>query len=106
VYEKLNEMEIQAKEDKQASQHERALQEYFVRTTPIGFDRFRNSYWSFTGDDRLFVQLREPLQASDLAHCPMPPPVGADGTSDDADVVLNKLYESRPNRYRMLLYSC
>ena len=91
---KLHELELQAKEDKLASQHERALQEYFVRTTPIGSDRHRSSYWAFAGDDRLFVQTREPLQPEDLVACPLPPTAGA-----DRDPILNKLFDSRPNRY-------
>ena len=90
---KLHEMEVQAKEDKQASQYERALQEYFVRTTPIGSDRNCNTYWSFVGDGRLFVQSREPLSEEELANCPMPPCSGP-----DYDANLNRLFDSRPNR--------
>lgn len=94
VYMKLHELETQAKDDKLASQHERALQEYFVRTVPIGSDRYNNSYWSFTGDNRLFVQSRELLSAEEMARCPMPPKSGP-----DHDANLTRLFESRPNRY-------
>lgn len=93
VYMKLHEMDVQAKEDKQASQHERALQEYFVRTTPIGSDRHQNTYWSFVGDDRLFVQSRAPLSAEEAAACPVPPLSGRDHDSN-----LTRLFDSRPNR--------
>lgn len=38
-------------------EHERALQEYFVRTSPIGEDRFHNKYWMFSCDDSaIYVQ--------------------------------------------------
>jgi hypothetical protein len=88
---RLHEIEVQAKEDKQASQYERALQEYFVRTTPIGTDRHNNAYWSFAGDDsRLFVQSREVVE---MPNCPMPPKSGP-----DHDANLTRLFESRPNR--------
>ena len=91
---KLYELETQAKEDKLASQHEKALQEYFVRTTPIGTDRYYNTYWSFAGDDRLFVQSRELLTEAELEHCPMPPQSGP-----ECDPTLSRLFSSRPNRY-------
>ena len=94
VYMKLYELETQAKEDKLASQHEKALQEYFVRTTPIGTDRYYNTYWSFAGDDRLFVQSRELLTEAELEHCPMPPQSGP-----ECDPTLSRLFSSRPNRY-------
>lgn len=95
VYVKLHEIEVQAKEDRQTSQYERALQEYFVRTTPIGTDRNHNSYWSFVGDDRLFVQTRVPLSPEAEAACPHPPSSGR-----DHDANLTRLFESRPNKYR------
>lgn len=97
VYMKLHELDVQAKEDKQTSKYERALQEYFVRTTPIGSDRHHNTYWSFVGDDRLFVQAPVPLTAEEAASCPVPPQSGR-----DYDANLTRLFESRPNR----LVSC
>ena len=93
VYIKLHEIEVQAKEDRQTSQYERALQEYFVRTTPIGSDRRHTTYWSFVGDDRLFVQTREALSPEAEALCPRPPNSGK-----DSDACLARLFDSRPNR--------
>lgn len=94
VYVRLHEMGLQAKEDRQASQYERALQEYFVRTTPIGSDRHNNTYWSFVGDNnRLFVQTRVDLSEEERASCPMPPRAGP-----GHDANLTRLFESRPNR--------
>jgi hypothetical protein len=93
---KVHEMELQAKEDRQRSQYERALQEYFVRTTPMGSDRYNNTYWSFGGDNRLFVQSHHLLSEQELAACPRPPSSGP-----DYDANLTRLYESRPNRCRL-----
>ncbi len=45
AYKHLSDLESKAEEDRAASQHERALQEYFVRSSPIGEDRFKNQYW-------------------------------------------------------------
>ena len=98
VYLKLHEIETQAKEDRQTSQYERALNEYFVRTTPIGTDRKHNSYWSFVGDDRLFVQTRELLSPEAEEACPRPPSSGR-----DHDANLTRLFNSRPNRFVFLL---
>mmetsp|Transcript_30144 Transcript_30144/g.68461 ORF Transcript_30144/g.68461 Transcript_30144/m.68461 type:complete len:1247 (-) Transcript_30144:1529-5269(-) len=94
AYTELNEIDVQAKEDRATSQAEKAQQEYFVRTLPIGQDRHRSQYFSFVGDDRLFVQSREPLLPEDVT-CLLPASSGP-----DVDPVLNRLFDSRPNRYR------
>lgn len=52
-------MEVKEKEDKLFLQHEKTLSQLAVRSAPFGTDRFRREYWSFQGDDRLFVQQRE-----------------------------------------------
>lgn len=73
-------------------QHERALSEFFVRTLPLGEDRRGNIYWRFAGDEyRLFVQVRS-LSGNNAA--PVPPKEGP-----DVDLVLNRLFDSRPNRF-------
>lgn len=95
AYKLLNDLETKAEEDRVANQHERALQEYFVRTSPIGTDRFHNQYWSFVGDERLFVQVREEIPAAERTG--LIPPSHSNSMEGD---VLNHLYQSRPNRYR------
>lgn len=45
-------MDRKAREDKAHSEHERALQEYSVRTLPLGRDRAHSEYWAFPHDDR------------------------------------------------------
>lgn len=90
---KLNELEVQAKEDKINSMHERTLQEYFVRTMPIGKDRFNNQYWVFNGDDtRLFVQILTE-DSENTAHNNL-----LLSTLFPDDLALQLLYKSRPNR--------
>lgn len=105
VYRQLNELEIKAKEDKLASKHEKALDDYFVRTEPLGSDRYHRTYWKFMADDnRLFVECKEEDEAM-KAFGPCPPPPSSSKALDQ--IVLNRLFESRPNRYkyRWLVYS-
>ncbi len=88
----MHDIETKAKEDKLTSQHERALQEYFVRTEPIGSDRNHSLYWHFVGEDnKLFVQERNSCIEYEGS---VPPSSGR-----ECDEVLNKLFSSRPNRY-------
>jgi hypothetical protein len=47
-----------AKDNKLNREHEKVLAEYFVRTEPLGKDRHMREYWSFDGDNRLFVETR------------------------------------------------
>eukprot|EP01034_Spumella_vulgaris_P023030 gene23030-29219_t len=93
AYKLLADMETKTAEDRAASQHERALGEYFVRTTPIGSDRFHNTYWSFIGDERLFVQQREEIPEKERTGL-IPPTSGP-----HHDKTLSHLFSSRPNRY-------
>lgn len=57
---KLYEVQYQIDADNKDASHaqklEKALAELFVRTEPIGQDRYFRSYYCFEGDDRLFVQ--------------------------------------------------
>jgi hypothetical protein len=93
VYKQLHELETRADEDKQASKHERALEEFFVRTEPLGGDRHRSVYWRFMAEEnRLFVESKV-LEENGGAVCPP-------SSSNPSDVVLNKLFLSRPNRYK------
>lgn len=88
----MHEIESKAKEDKASSQHERALQEYFVRTEPIGTDRNNSIYWHFIGEDnKLFVQERQFTVHYDGA---VPPSSGK-----ETDEILCKVFNSRPNRF-------
>ena len=53
VFEIQYHIDIENKEAEQAKKLEKAL---FVRTEPIGQDRYFRQYWCFEGDDRLFIQ--------------------------------------------------
>ena len=54
-------MQAKEKEDRQSLENERTLSQLTVRSAPFGSDRRRREYWSFRGDDRLFVQQRREL---------------------------------------------
>jgi hypothetical protein len=56
LYELQYSMDQEAKEAVIAQKLEKALSELYVRTEPVGEDRFGRKYWCFDGDDRLFVQ--------------------------------------------------
>jgi len=56
VYKLRASMEQASKDARAAAEHEKALVEYFVRTEPIGYDRYNRAYWCFDGDTRVFVQ--------------------------------------------------
>ena len=75
--------------------HERALQEYFVRTVPLGLDRHNSQYWNFIGDENLLFVQRRVTPADNVATKLLPPPT-LDNTNDNC---LSHLYRSRPNRY-------
>ena len=99
AYRQLSELENKASDDKIASKHEKALEEFFVRTEPLGTDRYGRIYWRFMADEnRLFVETREEdPETRDFG--PSPPAVlSSEATTDQ--VVLNRLFQSRPNRYK------
>lgn len=88
----MHEIETKAKEDKVSTQHEKALQDYFVRTEPIGTDRNHSVYWQFVGEEnKLFVQER---QLVTQYNGPVPPSSGR-----ESDEILCKVFNSRPNRF-------
>lgn len=58
VYKLLNTMELSSKDLRASREHENMLSEYFIRTEPLGQDRFYRIYWKFRGDSRLFVESR------------------------------------------------
>jgi hypothetical protein len=92
VFKQLHELENRANEDKIVSKHEKALEEFFVRTEPLGSDRHFNIYWRFMADEnRLFVESKSvDASSGDGIHPP----------SKLSDGVLNKLFASRPNKYK------
>lgn len=110
AYRALFEIESRAREEKDAFKHEKLLEEFFVRTTPVGVDRFGNHFWRFAVDDhRLFVQLQSRLPPSadtndkrSVLLSAAPPSEGA-----HAEGVLSRLYASRPGQvaFRWRIYS-
>lgn len=94
AYKLLTDLETKAKEDRLASSHEKALQEHFIRTAPLGTDRLQREYWSFVGDERLFVCTRVELPAGEVDV--LAPP----STGPYADPLLARMFNCRPNRYR------
>lgn len=42
---------------REAEEHEKSLAAHFLRTEPLGYDRYRNAYWRFEGDTKLYVQV-------------------------------------------------
>lgn len=63
VYEVQYQQDAENKEAAQVQKLEKALAELYVRTEPIGQDRYFRSYWCFEGDDRLFVQSERGMTA-------------------------------------------
>ena len=57
AYQMLHELDEKTESDKNESEMQRALNEYTIRTEPLGYDKFRNEYWAFNGDEnRLYVK--------------------------------------------------
>jgi Williams-Beuren syndrome DDT (WSD), D-TOX E motif len=54
----LNDLEALEKEAEITREHNIALAESFVRTEPLGVDRYFRRYWSFDGDEKLWVEER------------------------------------------------
>eukprot|EP01038_Epipyxis_sp_PR26KG_P006434 gene6434-8854_t len=106
VYKLQQELDAKSKEDRAISQHEKALQEYFVRTSPIGSDRDHSLYWTFQGDDRLFVQKRikdNSVSSSSMRPvnvCPYSEKSNNSNSEDLSSQSLLRIYDSRPSRYR------
>eukprot|EP00607_Mallomonas_marina_P009182 CAMPEP_0182420030 /NCGR_PEP_ID=MMETSP1167-20130531/4520_1 /TAXON_ID=2988 /ORGANISM="Mallomonas Sp, Strain CCMP3275" /LENGTH=227 /DNA_ID=CAMNT_0024595411 /DNA_START=24 /DNA_END=704 /DNA_ORIENTATION=- len=59
AYKALLEAETSLREEEREREMNRALAELFVRTEPLGRDRYCRRYWSFDGDERLWVECRE-----------------------------------------------
>ena len=86
-----------SEEEQRNQEHEKALEEYKIGSTSLGMDRDFRTYWMFTSDDRLFVQQRV---------------VGSDKTvliEEEERAIksltavnphLERLYSSRPNKYK------
>eukprot|EP01041_Mallomonas_annulata_P007822 gene7822-15997_t len=58
AYKALADAETEVKEAEATREINKALSELFVRSEPLGEDRTRRRYWSFDGDDRLWVEKR------------------------------------------------
>ena len=56
LYEVQYQLDAENKEAAQTQKLEKTLSELFVRTEPVGYDRYFRSYWCFEGDDRLLVR--------------------------------------------------
>ncbi|KAK1267293.1 hypothetical protein QJS04_geneDACA009058 [Acorus gramineus] len=55
--------EIQEKKDEKQEEHfEREIEKRFVRTSPLGKDKFHNRYWFFRRDGRIFVESSDSKQ--------------------------------------------
>lgn len=92
----LHEIDAKAKENKANLQHEKALEQYFVRTEHLGEDRFFNHYFQFIGDDnKLFIQSSQKFLEIEY-NGPTPP----SNSENLEDLILFRLFSSRPNRYR------
>lgn len=50
------EFDAQAEEERVRYDHEKALNEYFIRLEPLGTDRHGRTYYSFQEDGRLYVE--------------------------------------------------
>jgi len=90
VYRKRAQLEVATKEARVASEHEKALTQYFIRTEPLGYDRHHRAYWCFDGDTRVFVQTtigpdQLPLQPVNLAHTTSAKSEVVDCTNSDDD---------------------
>jgi hypothetical protein len=92
---RLNALETQAKEDLATSMYDRALQDHFVRTMPLGTDRHGSQYWNFTGDENLiFVQRFAAPTAAEIVPTKLVPPL----TSSTISNAFSHLHRSRPGR--------
>ena len=86
-YKAMAELEAAARESEDARNLTAAMTQLFVRTEPLGTDRFGRYFWNFDGDHRLWVETREQ--------------VGSTGETPryDADDVVNTLVVTRPSRW-------
>jgi hypothetical protein len=110
AYRALYEFESRAKDERELFKHEKLLEEFFVRTQPVGVDRFGNHFWRFNVDDhRVFVQLKSRglpgstiNEKTNVLLSAAPPSEGS-----QAEIVLNKLFVSRPGdlHYQWRIYS-
>lgn len=104
---RLNALETQAKEDLTSSKYDRALQEHFVRSMPLGADRYGSQYWNFTGDESLvFVQrfaAPAAAAATEIVSTKLAPPLTSSSSSssdiqEKGSSALSHLHRSRPGR--------
>jgi hypothetical protein len=94
---RLNALETQAKEDLATSMYDRALQEHFVRTVPLGTDRYGSQYWNFIGDENLiFVQRFAASAATEIVATKLMPPITS--SSSAMSNTFSHLHRSRPGR--------
>lgn len=120
MYKLKYDMEMKEKEDKLFLQHEKTLSQLAVRSAPFGTDRFRREYWSFQGDERLFVQQRQEIPSvqqqlgifNNLVPRHRPQTASSNSTAVEAgcdhlavpyeteiEDSLWRMFETRPNRY-------
>ena len=65
AYKALADAESAAKEAELEKRTSLALEEYFVRSEPLGMDRHYRRYWKLRGDNRLWVETRDEAVGGD-----------------------------------------
>jgi hypothetical protein len=103
LYKMQQELDAQANDERLAVQYERQLQEYMVRSVPLGYDRYNRAYWSLLGDDRrIYVQQTtgRMTHASSQASIASAFPSGSmEVTAKNCQLlVFNKLFATRPHQ--------
>ena len=102
MYKALKDIARAAEKVKADMEMEEVLQEYVVRSEPLGYDRYFNEYYCFRGDaHRLYVRIRSEEPSSSLITATSDsrgkqdrPPYFTDRF--DSDEGLRKLFETRP----------
>lgn len=110
VYRALHDIRKAAEKVKAEMEMEETLQEFVVRSEPLGYDRYFNEYYCFKGDrHRLYVRIRSELPSSSLISNSGADGGGGGGGSGrrqdrpqyfseklDDNEGLRRLYETRP----------